>query len=189
MSERFDNATLKAVGDDVWISNTVSIRRPHLTSIGSHVAIDEYFVGTTALVLGDYIHISTHVSVIGGEKGLLKMGNFTNIATKGTIICASDSFLGDGLISAPNIPDEYRDTIITTPVIFEDFVNIGANVTILPGVTLPEGVVIGACSLVRKTDTLEPWTIYVGIPLRALKIRPKERMLAHAAALGYTKGI
>jgi len=187
MSERYDNTLLKSCGDDVWISNTVSIRRPHLASIGSHVAIDEFFVGTTALELSDYIHISTHVSVIGGEKGLLKMGNFTNIATKGTIICASDSFLGDGLITAPNIPDEYRDTIIAKPIIFEDFVNIGANVTILPGVTLPEGVVIGACSLVRATDELEPWTIYVGNPLRAIKKRSKEQMLAHAEALGYTK--
>ena len=186
MSERFDTAVLKVVGEDVWISNTVSIRRPHLVSIGTHVAIDEFFVGTTALELGDYIHISTHVSVIGGEKGLLKMGHFTNIATKGTIICASDSFLGDGLITAPHIPDEYRDTIIAKPIIFENFVNIGANVTIFPGVTLPEGVVIGACSLVRPSDTLEPWTVYAGNPLRAIKKRPMERMKAYAAALGYT---
>lgn len=186
MNERYDNTLLKSCGDDVWISGMVSIRRPHLATIGTHAAIDEFFVGTTALELGDYIHISTHVSVIGGEKGLLKMGNFTNIATKGTIICASDSFLGDGLITAPKIPDEYRDTIITEPVTFEDFVNVGANVTIFPGVTLPEGVVIGACSLVRKTDVLEPWTIYVGSPLRAIKKRPLERMKKYAAALGYT---
>lgn len=185
MSERYDTSLLHSCGDDVWISKMVSLRRPHLATIGTHVAIDEFFVGTTALVLGDYIHISTHVSVIGGEKGFLQMGNFTNIATKGTIICGSDSFLGDGLITAPNIPEEYRDTVITKPVIFEDFVNIGANVTIFPGVTLPEGVVIGACSLVRPSDTLKPWTVYVGNPLREVKIRPSEHMKKYAAALGY----
>lgn len=185
MSERYDTTLLKSCGEDVWISDTISMRRPLLVSIGKHVAIDEFFVGTTALELGDYIHISTHVSVIGGENGLLRMGNFTNIATKGTIICASDAFLGDGLITAPNIPPEYRDTIITEPVIFQDFVNIGANVTILPGVILPEGVVIGACSLVRKSDKLKPWTIYAGNPLRELKPRSKEKMIQYATALGY----
>ncbi len=52
------------------------------------------------------------------------------------------------------------------PIIIEDDVWIGANVTILPGVTIKKGSIIGAGSLVLK-DT-EAFSIYAGTP--AIKI-------------------
>jgi len=180
----FDTKILRACGDNVFISTRTSITRPELVSVGNHVAIDDFFVCTTALELDDHVHISNHVGVIGGKGGLLKMGCFTNISLGGRIVCGSDEFNGDGLIGF-NIPEEYRDRTVLKPVVFEDFANIGASVTILPGVTLPEGVVIGACSLVRERDKLKPWTMYAGNPLREIRERPKERMLAHARAMGY----
>jgi len=183
--DKYNLTQLRKHGEDVWVRAQVSIRRPQLVTLGSHVAIDEFFVATTALDIGNHVHISTHVSVIGGAKGLLKMGNFTNIATKGTVICISDEFKGHGFIAAPGIPEEYLDRSIVGSVTFEDFANLGANVTILPGVTLPQGTVIGACSLVRKSDALEPWTIYAGNPLRKISKRPRENILAYAKKLGY----
>jgi acetyltransferase-like isoleucine patch superfamily enzyme len=53
----------------------------------------------------------------------------------------------------------------------------------MPGVTLAEGCVIGANSLVTK-DT-EPWTIYMGSPAMPIKKRPKDKMLLYAKELGY----
>lgn len=181
--DKFDYSVLKHTGEDVLISNRVDIRRPHLVSIGNHVAIDAGFYITTGAVLGDYIHIAPYVCVIGGEKGFLKMGHFTNISVGGRIICGSDEFMGEGLISAPGLPDEFRDNLLIEPVVFENFVNTGANVTIMPGVTLAEGSVIGACSLVTKNT--EPWTIYTGIPARPFKIRKREKMIEFAKRLGY----
>ena len=179
----FDLSVLKSVGKDVFIGERVDIRRPQLVSIGNHVAIDNGFFITTAAEIGDHIHIAPYVIVIGGEKGLLKMGHFTNISTGGKIICGSDSFLGEGLITAPGIPDEFRDTLKIERVIFENFVNTGAGVTVLPGVRLGEGSVIGACSLVTK-DT-EPWTIYIGSPAKPFKMRRKDKMIEFAKRLGY----
>lgn len=179
----FDLSLLKKVGEDVFISSHVEIRRPALVSIGNHVAIDSGFYITTAAEIGDYIHIAPYVQVIGSAKGLLKMGHFTNISLGGKIVCGSDSFMGDGLISAPGLPEEFRDTLKIEPVVFEEFANTGANVTILPGVTLRQGSVIGANSLVTK-DT-EPWTIYIGSPARPVKVRKKEKMIAYAKRLGY----
>ncbi|MFZ4771111.1 MAG: acyltransferase, partial [Ferruginibacter sp.] len=101
----------------------------------------------------------------------------------GRIVCGSDEFLGEGLITAPGIPEEYRDQLKIEEVRFEMFANIGANVTILPGITLGEGSVVGACSLVTK-DT-EPWTIYIGTPARPIKIRPREKMIEYAKKMGY----
>jgi acetyltransferase-like isoleucine patch superfamily enzyme len=179
----FDLSLLKSTGTNVFISPNVEIKRPHLISIGNHVAIDSGFYIATGAGLGDYIHIAPYVHVIGGASGFLKMGHFTNISLGGKIICGSDSFLGDGLISAPGLPEEFRDTLKIEPVVFENFANTGANVTVLPGVTLKEGSVIGANSLVTK-DT-EPWTIYVGSPAKPVKIRRKERMIEFAKKLGY----
>lgn len=185
MTTQFDFSILKYVGEDVLINKLVSIVRPELITLGSHVAIDPFFHCTTALETGDYVHISSHVSIIGGKSGLLKMGNFTNISTHGVMVCGSDSFKGEGIVSAPGLPQEYRDTLMVEPIIFEDFANTGARVTILPGVTLPQGVAIGADSLIRKSDPLEPWTIYAGNPLRKIRERPRDNMLKYARSLGY----
>lgn len=153
-----------------------------MVRIGSHITIDTGFYCTTKLEMEDYIHIGPYVAVIGGERGLLKLGNFTNIAVGSRLICVSDTYSGKGLITAPGIPKEFCE-LKADPIIFNDFVNIGANVVILPGVTLAKGTVIGACSLVTK-DT-EPWTVYMGTPARPIKIRPKKQMIEYAKRLGY----
>jgi acetyltransferase-like isoleucine patch superfamily enzyme len=44
---------------------------------------------------------------------------------------------------------------------------IGLNVTILPGVHIGEGAVIGSCALVTKD--IPAWTIATGIPARVIK--------------------
>lgn len=179
----FNKSSLKICGKDVCISPNVEIKRPHLITIGNHVAIDSFFYITTQAELSNHIHIAAHTAVIGGEKGLLKMGNFTNISVGGRIICGSDEFLGEGFVTAPGIPQEFRDNLKIAPVVFEDFVNTGANIIVLPGVRLAQGCVIGAGALVTK-DT-EPWTVYTGVPARPFKKRKKDRIIEYAKKMGY----
>jgi galactoside O-acetyltransferase len=64
----------------------------------------------------------------------------------------------------------------------EMFSVILTNSVVFPGVTLAEGSVLGACSMLTKDA--EPWTIYVGIPARPLKVRKKD-MKEKAKILGY----
>lgn len=182
MINQYDYSLLKKYGNNVFISSNVEIRRPRLVTIGSNLAIDTGFYCTTRLEIEDYIHIAPYVTVIGGENGLLKMGNFTTIAAGSRIVCASDGHLGDGLVG-PTIPLQFKDKIKTEPVIFENFASIGTNVVVLPGVTLGEGSVVGSNSLVNKST--EPWTIYVGNPAKPIKFRKKEVMLEYAEKLGY----
>jgi dTDP-4-amino-4,6-dideoxy-D-glucose acyltransferase len=179
---QYNKSFLKCFGKNVFISASTEIRRPHLVSLGNYVDIDSFSCITTQLVIGDYVHIAPYVAVIGGAQGFLKMGNFTNIATGSKIICTSDTFTGEGLIGSQDVPMKFRK-IKSDPIIFENFANIGANTVILPGVTLAEGSVIGASSIVTKST--EPWTIYIGSPARPIKIRPKERILEYAHKLGY----
>jgi acetyltransferase-like isoleucine patch superfamily enzyme len=183
VSPQYDYSQLKACGEDVFISSNVEIRRPHLVRIGSHVAIDSGFYCTVAAEIGDYVHIGPYVTVIGGENGLLRMGNFTTIAAGSRIICVGDEHLGEGLVG-PTVPEKYRDRVRSAPVVFEDFASVATNVVIFPGVTLREGSVVGAGSVVTKST--EPWTVYVGIPSKPKKARRKTIMIKMAQELGYS---
>lgn len=172
------------VGEDVFISDHAVIRRPHLVTLGDHVAIDEFVVITTELIAGSYIHISPHVSIIGGEQGLLVLGSFCTIAAGSRIICRSDSFSGNGLVSTPNLPEEYKNEVMGNSVCMDNFSSICTNVVIGPSVWLAEGVVVGANSLVLSPID-EPWTVWAGSPARKIKNRPKEVMKEYARKLGY----
>lgn len=170
------NNNFKSIGEDVFISEESLIKRPHLCEIGSHNAIDNGVTISTELIMGDYIHIAPFVVVIGGEKSKLILEDFTFIASGTKVVCGSEDYTGGGLIG-PTIPEEYRKINYNT-VKFERFAGCGVNCSIMPGVTLAEGSILGANSLLTK-DT-EPWTIYVGSPAKAVKLREKETIINYS---------
>lgn len=172
------NMKFKKIGEDVRVSELAVITRPELIELGNHIAIDMWVYISTQAKLGNYIHIAPSVTILGGAPALIIMEDFTNIGSGGRIVCATDDFT-QGLIS-PVVPIEYR-TVINKPVIFKKYSTLGVNCTVLPGVTLGEGSIIGANSLVTK-DT-EPWMIYGGSPARPLKKRDKSRILESALIL------
>lgn len=182
MVEEYEYKNLKSIGLDVFINGFCQIRRPHLANLGNHVAIDFGFYCTTGLQTKDYVHIGPHVTVIGGEKGVLKMGNFTTISAGARLICCSDNFEGEGLCGY-GIPKEFQDKMNTGGIILEDFVSVATNTVIFPGVRLRQGSVIAAGAVVTK-DT-KPWTIYKGIPAREFKSRPNKVMFEMAKSMGY----
>ena len=108
------------------------------------------------------------------------MGKFSGIAAGSKIICGSDDFT-KGMMN-PQVPLEYKETKFTT-ITIEDFACVGVNCIIMPGVTLGEGSVIGAGSIVTKSTL--PWTIYVGSPAKAVKEREKGDIINNARKLGY----
>lgn len=63
----------------------------------------------------------------------------------------------------------YDNSDIALPVIIDDFVWCGANVTILPGATIGEGAVIGAGSVV--SGSIPPFAVACGNPARVIKYR------------------
>lgn len=173
-----DYSKLKKVGEDVRINTQAVIVRPELVEIGSHVAIDMWVYLSTQAILGSYIHIAPSVSIIGGAPALITMEDFTNIGSGGRIVCATDDFT-QGLIS-PVVPIEHR-TVINKPVTFKRYATLGVNCTVLPGVTLGEGCIVGAGSVVTK-DT-EPWTVYAGCPAKPIKPRESKRIIESAQKL------
>jgi acetyltransferase-like isoleucine patch superfamily enzyme len=63
----------------------------------------------------------------------------------------------------------YDDIDIQRPVVIQDFVWCGANVTVLPGATIGEGAVIGAGSVV--SGIIPSCAVAAGNPARVLRYR------------------
>ncbi|HEX8771752.1 MAG TPA: acyltransferase [Acidimicrobiales bacterium] len=132
-------------------------------SMGKHTTIDDFvFLNAgRSTRLGDYVHIACHASVIGG--GELEVGDYGVIATGARILTATDT-CGGGARMSTHLPDDYRNVVDGKVCIRRDAF-VGANAVVMPGVTIGEGAVAGAGSVV--THDLDPWTIYAGVPARS----------------------
>lgn len=70
----------------------------------------------------------------------------------------------------PTIPNLYKN-VFSASVTLKRHVIVGSGTVILPGVTLNEGVAIGALSLVSKS--CEEFAIYAGSPAKFIKKRSR----------------
>lgn len=170
------------IGNDVIIDNDVVIKQKDFCVIGDHVAIDKGVYCTTQLSLGNYVHISPYVTIIGGKTGSFTARGFNNIMSGARIICGSDRFDGSGLFGAM-IPKELKGKQIIEPIIMEEFSNIGTNAIVLPGSILRRGVLLCAGSLLLG-DT-EEWGVYKGNPAKLVKKINPTKTLEYATILGY----
>lgn len=173
---------LNITNKDIYISKNNVIKNYEFMNLGNHIAIDAFFYSTSKLVIKDYVHISSHVSIIGGEDSITNIGNFVGIGTGTRLLSGSSDFLDDGLISLPVLPKEIQRNKFN-PITINDFVIIGANCTILNGIELGEGSVIAAGSVVTKNT--DPWTLYKGVPAKPYKKILKGKKLKEAISLGY----
>jgi len=64
-------------------------------------------------------------------------------------------------------PGLKRPIVCKGPLIIEDYVWIGSNAIIMPGVTVGEGAVVGAGAVVTKDVT--PYTVVAGVPAKVIK--------------------
>ena len=110
---------------------------------------------------GSVIHRGCLINAIGG----LHVGRCSGISYKCTIFTGDHRFL-----KANAIPFDKRSMI--KPVFIEDFVMIGANVCIAPGVRIGEGAVIGIGSVV--TRDVPALAIANGNPVQISGYRDKE---------------
>lgn len=141
--------------------------------IGINSQIDDFvfFNCGEESILGDFVHIASFCSIIGGGK--FYMDHFSGLSAGCRIITGSDDFLGGGLTN-PTVPSKYTNVKKSVVNIGKHAI-LGTNVTVLPGVTIGEGAAVGAGALVRKD--LEPWTIYVGMECKPIKSRPYDQIL------------
>ena len=158
----------KSIGKGCCISRKASFYGISRMSIGDNVRIDDFCILSGNITLGSHIHISAYVALYGAEGIVLE--DYTGISPRSTIYSAMDDFSGEYLIG-PIHPEEYIN-VTGGPVIIRRYSQIGCNCVVFPNLTIDEGVVVGACSLVRRS--LDSWGIYTGIPVKKLKERTKK---------------
>jgi len=172
----------KTYGEDVILSDNITIKRKENCSIGNHVSIDYGFYCTTKMEIGDYVHISPYVTCIGGKDGQFIAKGFNNIMAGARIVCGSDRFDDSGLFGAM-IPKELKGTQIIEPVIMEEFSNVGTNAIVMAGSRLRKGVLLSAGSVLFG-DT-EEWGVYKGNPAQLVKKIDPTKIIENAKELGY----
>lgn len=125
---------------------------------GEYIIIDDFVLiyAKNKITIGNHVHIGSFSSISGG--GELVMGDFSGLSSGCRIVTGSDDFKGSGF-GNPTVANEFRNSQ-TGKISIGKFAIVGTNSTILPNVTIGEGVSVAANSLVTKD--LEPWGIYVG---------------------------
>ena len=100
----------------------------------------------------------TYINAIGG----IRMGNDVLIGSSVTISSGKHEIEGrqTSVFSRPVVP---------MPITFGNDVWLGAGVSVLPGIRIADGTVVGSNAVVTKNT--EPYSVMVGIPARLIRYR------------------
>lgn len=129
-------------------------------------------------------HIGENTSILMGVTlwrcGGLYIGNFSTINSGCVIDTRGTITIGDcvniaGYVqiwTAEHDPDSPGHEVRWGPVTIGDYAWIATRATILPGVSIGEGAVVAAGSVVTKD--VAPYTIVAGVPARKVRDRAKD---------------
>lgn len=162
-------------GKDCHVSHQALLLSPEKISMGDHVRVDAFTVlspGAGAIHMGSYIHISTHCLFIGAAE--IMLSSHAQVAAGCKLFSASDDFMGRGLVG-PMVPEHTR-RVKSGRVILERYAVMGANSIIMPGVSLGEGSMMLANSVL--TESSDDYVILKGQPAVFARERRRD-FLAH----------
>ena len=168
--EQLENLGLKYFGENVLISDKVSIYSAHLIEIGNNVRIDDFTIlsPSTSLKIGDYVHIGCYSSLIG--KGEMILEDFVGISGRVSIYSSNDDYTGMSMTN-PMIPNKYKK--VTNGIVhIKKHSIVGCGSIILPNVVIETGVSIYAQSLITKD--CEEFSVYSGNPSKKIGNRLKK---------------
>lgn len=144
---------MKSVGEKVYFPLKFSISNPENMRIGNDVSLGEDFCVLNALadvVIGDHVMFGPGVTVVTGDHRIDIIGKYMTQVTN-----------ADKIVNIDGITQNPYDA----PITFERDNWIGANVTILKGVTMGKGSVAAAGAVVTKN--IPPYEIWGGYQLAA----------------------
>ena len=159
---------LKFCGENVTIHPLAKIYNAEKAELDDFCRIFDYvYIDAGAgLKIGKYATLTWQVLIEGQGKTEIQDRAFLGPGTK--IITSINEHNGYRMVE--HLP-EGQAKIISGDITIEKDAHLGANCVVFPGITIGEGAVVGANSLVNKN--LEPWGIYVGTPCRRIGTREK----------------
>jgi len=127
---------------------------------GDNLTVNGVLHGNLKILhLGSNVNFNPNATFLG--KAPIYIGNYFHCGMNMTLITSNHNYEGE------QIP--YDSTHIAKEIVIKDFVWIGHQVIVLPGVTIGEGAIIGAGSVVSKD--IPPLAIAAGNPIRIIKYR------------------
>ena len=179
----------KRTGKRVVFGRNMTIRHPWKIEIGDNVVFDDNTVldakgsGTGGIWIGNNVFIGRNTSLVCKE-GEIRIGDYSNIGTDCALLSETKIEIGRYvflagrcyLVAGGNHGFKDRETpIMFQPslskggITVEEDVWLGASVTVLDGVVLGKGSVVGAASLVNRP--IPPYSIAYGVPARRVQER------------------
>ncbi len=144
----------------------VEIGAKFVTGVGCRLEVvsEDFFAKKKKIIIGNNVQINDNVHIAAAK----------NITIKDNVLIASKVFISDhnhGKYSGDN-PDSPNSIPIERPIVaseilIEENVWIGEFVSILPGVTIGKGSIIGTMSVVTKN--IPEYSIAVGSPAKVVK--------------------
>lgn len=161
----FKNARLIRFPIDIRGKKNMLISKGFTTGVGCRLEAYPIAKGKKTLYFGDNFQMNDYVHITAIDS--VKIGNNVLLASKIYISdCSHGSYSGNQYDSDPNIPPTERP-LFSKPVSIEDNVWLGEFVSVLPGVTIGKGTIVGANSVVSKS--LPSYVIAVGTPAKPIK--------------------
>ena len=148
------------------------------------------------IVIGDYTHIRGELTVY--ESGHLKIGHHSFLGPGSRIWCKENIDIGSHVLISHLVDIHDTDShsldwkarkeegielfengrlidcvdVETAKIVIEDHAWIGFKSTILKGVTIGEGAVVAAGSVVTKD--VQPYTLVAGVPAQVVRNLPRD---------------
>jgi maltose O-acetyltransferase len=142
---QISNSKCREIGKGAYIDENVKINRPDRVIIKNNACI--------------------HSGSVINSKGGLIIGKNVIISYNCTIFTSNHRYRG-----AKSIP--FDNVSILQPVVIEDYVWIGMNVSIYPGIEIGEGAIVSMGSVVTKN--IPPLAIVRGNPAEVVRYRDEE---------------
>jgi acetyltransferase-like isoleucine patch superfamily enzyme len=112
------------------------------------------------------VYIGTEVWADIGNMNLITIEHGVYITNRCFLLCHQRDF------SDYHVGDEYTNLpYVRKPIVLKKGCLLGSNVMVLPGVTIGEGAIIGAGSVVTKD--IPAWTLAIGSPAKIIRQVPK----------------
>lgn len=159
-------------GINTHIGANVFIKHEDTFVAGDHCNILDNSMISPHTILGNHCLIDRFV-LIAGSNFTFTMEDFSGLGG-GVIIWLQSNDYVNSLVST--------NAQITGDITLKKYSGVGANSVVMPSNVIPEGTVVGANSFVPSDFPFEPWSVYVGNPIRKIKDRNKESIMKEVAA-------
>ena len=151
------------------MNNIHNLADVQTTNIGENTRVWQFCVILSGAVIGDHCNINCQVFIENdvriGDNVTIKPGVqiWDGITIEDQVFIGPNvTFTNDMMPRSKQYPERFLKTIIKKGA------SLGANATILPGVTIGENAMIGAGSVVLKDVPAN--TVWVGNPARQIKM-------------------